>query len=277
MKGKTLYISDLDGTLLNRNAELSAYTSDALNLLSGKGVCISAATARTAATVSGIMKDTKLNYPVVLMNGVCTFDFNTKKYISVSYIDYETKKQAMNILGSYDLAGFWYAVEDNVLSTYYENTNSPGAVEFIEERSRKYGKVFTRVNAFTEDILDKNLLYFSLSDYENRLNPAAEKLRELDNLRMEYYRDIYKKDCFFLELCSGEASKHTAVDELRNSYGFEKIVGFGDNYNDIPLLEACDEFYAVENAVDALKEKATGIIGSNIDDGVAKWLLNNAE
>ena len=36
-----------------------------------------------------------------------------------------------------------------------------------------------------------------------------------------------------------------------------------------------DECYAINNAVDELKEIATGIIGSNNDDGVAKWLLQN--
>ena len=36
--------------------------------------------------------------------------------------------------------------------------------------------------------------------------------------------------------------------------------------------EISDESYAVENAVDELKKVATGIIGSNEADGVAKWL-----
>ena len=42
--------------------------------------------------------------------------------------------------------------------------------------------------------------------------------------------------------------------------------------NDIDMFELSDEAYAVENAVDELKEAATAVIGSNNDDGVAKWL-----
>ena len=38
-KNKTLYISDLDGTLLNRNAELSLYTKDTLNRMIADGLC----------------------------------------------------------------------------------------------------------------------------------------------------------------------------------------------------------------------------------------------
>lgn len=38
------------------------------------------------------------------------------------------------------------------------------------------------------------------------------------------------------------------------------------------MADAC---YAMDNAVDELKEIATGIIESNNDDGVANWLLQN--
>ena len=46
--------------------------------------------------------------------------------------------------------------------------------------------------------------------------------------------------------------------------------------NDLPMFEISDEAYAVANAVDELKAAATGIIESNEDDGVAKWLLRHA-
>ena len=47
---------------------------------------------------------------------------------------------------------------------------------------------------------------------------------------------------------------------------------FGDGKNDIDMLELADEAYAVANAVDELKAIATGVIRSNNDDGVARWL-----
>jgi hypothetical protein len=59
---------------------------------------------------------------------------------------------------------------------------------------------------------------------------------------------------------------------LKEKYGFERIVSFGDNLNDIPLFRASDECYAVANAKAELKEIATSVIESNVNDGVAKWL-----
>jgi len=42
--------------------------------------------------------------------------------------------------------------------------------------------------------------------------------------------------------------------------------------NDISMFQIADECYAVENAVDELKQIATDVIGSNEDNGVARWL-----
>ena len=52
----------------------------------------------------------------------------------------------------------------------------------------------------------------------------------------------------------------------------DRLVVFGDGKNDIDMFEIADEAYAVENAVSELKVVATGIIESNENDGVAKYL-----
>ena len=59
-------------------------------------------------------------------------------------------------------------------------------------------------------------------------------------------------------------------------WGCDRVVSFGDAVNDIPMFEISDECYAVENAVDELKEIASGVIACNEDDGVAEWLSQNA-
>lgn len=53
------------------------------------------------------------------------------------------------------------------------------------------------------------------------------------------------------------------------------MVSFGDAANDMDMFQISDEAYAVANASDALKQAATKIIGSNDEDGVAKWLTKD--
>ena len=72
-----------------------------------------------------------------------------------------------------------------------------------------------------------------------------------------------------------KATKANAILKLKEMLGFEKVVCFGDAINDIPMFEIADEAYAVENAVNELKSVATGVIPSNEEDGVARWLQEN--
>ena len=64
---------------------------------------------------------------------------------------------------------------------------------------------------------------------------------------------------------------------LKENYGFNKVVAFGDNLNDLPLFEASDEAYAVENAKEDVKKHATAVIGRNTEDAVAKYLAKVSE
>lgn len=69
------------------------------------------------------------------------------------------------------------------------------------------------------------------------------------------------------------ATKANAAKQLKDLLKCDRIVSFGDAVNDTALFDVSDEAYAVSNAAEILKERATGIIGSNDDDGVAKFLL----
>lgn len=273
---KTLYISDLDGTLLNENAEISNFTAKTLNSLIAKGMYFSIATARTNATVLQMLKDVNINAPVVLMNGVATFDISTGKYVNIESISEKGKKTLFDAIKTHINSGFVYSIDDEVLSAFYENTDSPNAVEFIREREQKYNKKFTKVDSFF-DCTDKNIVYYSIDDKKENLENAYNALRQCEDLRIEFYRDIYNTDHWYLEVCSANASKKNAVAALKRSFSFDRVISFGDNLNDLPMFELSDEAYAVMNAKDEVKQKATAIIGKNTDDGVARFLLEHSE
>lgn len=273
---KTLYISDLDGTLLTPEAQLSEYTIDALKLLIQKDVFFTVATARTSATVMRMFEKVPLRLPLILMNGVAIYDPVHHRYLKAQTLDTEAAKNLFSLLEAYQLTGFLFGLdENNRLLTYYENLDSPINAAFYKERAEQYGKAFTKVPQFM-DCLGKNLIYFSICEQESLLRPFYEQLKEDKRLHIEFYKDIYHPGHWYLEVCSFGASKRTAAEYLKEHLGFDRIIGFGDNLNDIPLFEACDACYAVENAKEELKTIATGVIPSNRQDGVAKWLLENA-
>ena len=271
---KTLYITDLDGTLLNESVEVSKESLDIINRLIKKGMEFSIATARTAASVTRILDKLQIQNPVVLMNGALVYDLHKKQYINIEIIDPNDVKTVMDVFLAEEVTGFAYSIKNHELQTYFEYLGSNAMKEFYEERVDKYQKRFTKVKSFY-DVLPNGIVYFCLLDERrDKLSLVYEKLKDT-GLDMAFYQDIYNEKLWYLEIYSHMASKFHAVNFVKNFIHADKVVGFGDNLNDIPLSRACDEFYAVDNAVSLLKERADGIIESNLNHGVAKFLQDN--
>ena len=91
------------------------------------------------------------------------------------------------------------------------------------------------------------------------------------NPEYDYVQSISDR---IFELYSKKNTKATGILTALKHLGIpvEQSYAFGDGKNDIDMFEIADEAYAVENAVSELKAVATGIIGSNENDGVAKYL-----
>ncbi|MBP1753896.1 MAG: hypothetical protein H6Q59_294 [Firmicutes bacterium] len=268
---KTLYISDLDGTLLQPDVKLSQNTIQILNRLIDQGMLFSVATARSIASVKPILKEVKVSVPVVLMNGVCIYDLQREKYIKVETLPKSGVDKLMEIIHDHQLKGFAYTIKDGVMSTYYEALSTPALKNFYQERVDLYQKRFTQIDDF-RSLSEEPLIYFSLLDQYDRLEPIYNKLAAIPELNCVFYKDNYSPDLWYLETYHKTASKYHGVQFLRSHLGLDHIVCFGDNRNDFPLFEASDHRIAVKNAVPELQTKADQIIGSNTEDGVALWL-----
>ena len=273
---KTLYITDLDGTLLQNDARLSEKTTAALQRFRKDGVAFTAATARTAATVRHILGEAPPTVPAILMTGACLYDVETRTYDNVRVIPPASRKTLIETLAKHGLDGFFYTVEDGHLATYYERAETPAALAFMRERIERYGKVFTKVDR-VEKLIELPLVCYSVAAPEEKVAPAAAALRCDGAVSVGSYRDTYLKDTFYLEVYEKSATKYHAACELRRRYGFDRIVGFGDNLNDLPLFDACDVCVAVANAAPAVLERADDVADSNEADGVVRWIEKDLE
>ena len=77
----------------------------------------------------------------------------------------------------------------------------------------------------------------------------------------------------------GQGMKAPVIVVFADDYGIGKyLITEGERLpnNDFELFEAADEGYAMANADPRLKARATAVIASNDEDGVARWLLENA-
>ncbi|NLP16755.1 MAG: HAD-IIB family hydrolase [Clostridiales bacterium] len=271
---KKLYISDLDGTLLSPDATLTKRSVSILNDLINQGLLFTVATARSIASVKYILKDLKLTLPLILMNGVCIYDPIVNDYVNVETFSKEDAQILISMIEENHLKGFLYTVKDGNLATYYEELVNRSLKDFYEERVNRYRKPFIQVDSFTT-LIDEPIIYFTLMDHKDSLEPLNQIVKELPNINSVFYKDNYFKDMWYLEIFSKKASKFHAVQFLRSYLAVDEIICFGDNQNDMALFDASDKCYAVENAIDVLKLRADGIIGSSTKDAVAIWLEQN--
>lgn len=271
---KRLYISDLDGTLLNSDQKVSEFTVEKINECISNGMQFSFATARTVASALQITRKININVPCILMNGVCMYDIAEGKYIKTEYLPAEKVAAIASVLDSSGQNGFMYKISDNKLLCEYTKLDNPEMREFYNVRRERYDKPFSKIDKFSKSC-DNDVIYFTLLDTFQKLSKIKDGIEKIGGIKYEFYSDIYSENVYYLEIFSGNASKLNGVNFLRKYGNFDEIIGFGDNLNDIPLFKAADVRFAVNNAKDELKAMADFIVPSNIENGPAKWLSEN--
>jgi len=272
---KTLYLTDLDGTLLNRDRAVSPFTEAAVRKLIGEGVCFSYATARSVHSAAKVLGDICPAVPVICFNGTFLCDHGTGEILSAESFSEARKAAIRRIIGEMDLSPMIYAIRDGAEKV----TRMPG-LEEENEGVRFYldsrpGDSRQRTALSSEDLYGGEVFHYTLIGEEAALRPAAEAFSALEGVAVVLFRELDRPE-WWCELMPEKGQKSHAALKLKKMLGCGRIVAFGDGVNDLALFEAADERYAVENAVPELKAAADGVIGSNEADGVARWLLENA-
>lgn len=265
---KTLYISDLDGTLLDFTPKTSEYTNNTINALCDKGLVFSYATARSLVTARQVTNGLVLNNPVIVHNGTFIVDSKSGEILHKNVFD---QKEAHDILSSLlknDISPVVFSLIDNEQKFSYirENANK-ATLDFLDKRT-----LDPRNRRCTEiaELYTGEIYYFTCIGDEEKLKVMYNKFK--DTHRCLYQLDMYQNE-YWLEIMPKNATKANAVKQLKAMLSCDKVVAFGDGINDIDMFEISDECYAVENATQELKAIASGIIQSNLENGVANQLL----
>ena len=267
-----LFVTDLDGTLLNSNKEVSIKSTEILNKLIDNGVNFTVATARTPATVVDLLQDVNLKLPAVLRKGVLLYDIKEEKYINIKEIGKDTVDKVFDVLNKFDKNAMVYGIRNNHLWVYHKEFEYSWEYNFYKERADRKQKTFLKVENYQECINESKIINFIVFDKYEKIKGIYEELKKIDEISVEYYEDIYEKGCYFLEAYSAEASKANGIKLLSDYIEHDKLICFGDNLNDIPMFELADECYATANAVERVKEISTDVIGSCDEDGVALFM-----
>lgn len=266
---KTLYVSDLDGTLLRNDERTSTFTNGVINGLTKRGMLFSYATARSLVTAKRATNGMIAQIPLIVYNGAFVIDNVTEDILIANYFD-ASVYAVLDDLCQNEVYPIVYAyIDGKEKFSFVPELCTAGMQKFLYSRK---GDMRTNAVNTVSDLKAGTPFYITCIDEAHKLKPLYEKYKS--SFHCVYQTDIYT-DEQWLEIMPLNASKANAIRQLKSVLECDKIVAFGDGKNDIDMFELADESYAVENAHEDLKKLATGMILSNEEDGVAQWLARN--
>lgn len=276
MSGTTLYVTDLDFTLLAPDARASAATVRGINELSARGTLITFATARSFGSASRATAGIRWRHPVVTYGGTIIADGTDGRPFDVAFIgDDVVQAICAATTADADLEPVFHTYESGVERIRWRPDHaSAGSSAFVDHRHGDPRLLPLR----SWRALEPGSTYYAVViGREAPIRALAASLAEVTrDCAVFVARDPYTADDWWLEIHSGAATKAHAVQWVARRLGAERIIAFGDSHNDVPLFEIADESFAVGNAVPELKARATGVLDGHDTDAVVRWLLTHA-
>lgn len=276
---ETLFISDMDGTLLDGDARLSETTVELLNRAIADGALFTVATARTPATVDPLLsriRDKRL--PAIVMTGAAFWDFTRREYINPKFISADTTRAIDAAFAEAGLFPFVYTLPDSRLLHVYHAGPSLNRAEqkFYDDRRAMPLKRFHLHESVPAGERASVVLYLAMGPIQQTV-PLARRLREETDVAVSDYRDTYNPDLGLIEVFAPGVSKAAAVKELAARLGSPETIVFGDNLNDIDMMNAADCAVAVANALPEVKAAADIVIGPNTASSVAAFIADTQQ
>ena len=273
MAEKILYVTDLDGTLLNRRDRVSPFSIRTINALVEKGLLFTYATARSLVSASVVTEGLSTNIPVIAYNGAFILQPSTGQVLSSEGFTGRERSRAREVLECCRIHPLVYSLINGVekVSRMPEYDND-GIRRYL---SMRQGDGRFRAVTSEDALYEGEVFYFTCIGEKKELQPVYDVFSGDSRYRCTLQQELYRPE-YWCEIMPALASKAHAIKKLKAMWNCTRVVSFGDAVNDIPMFEVSDECYAVANAADELKAAATGIIESNEEDGVAKWLAGNA-
>lgn len=264
----TLYISDLDGTLLNDEGRLSDYTKRTLNALIAHGLPFTVNTSRSPESARKVLQGLQLKLPAILMNGSCFYDFRKNRTVSLTPVPKVAASLCVKKLTEAGLSPFVFSLENGDTAVQLFGKQNAYTNKFINDRAGYYPNI-TENSSFK---MPSHIPYIVCVGNTNMCQLGAKAVFGINGISHSLFSSEDGSYCF-LEIYAEGAGKLNGAERFSKQYGFQKIVGFGDNLNDLEFIKNADIGIAVANAHKELFSAADEVIGKNSENSVADYLL----
>jgi len=250
-----IIIMDLDGTLLDKNKDVSSFSISILEKCKKNGIKLAFATARTENASKRIMNLIKPDF--LILNDGALIKNEENKIIHKKLLTSEVSDGIINICikNNQDITDICAETEYNFYRTFTE----------INDQDWNYGTNYDFSKPLSQEVYKISIETLNeklAMDIENQFNEC----KLIYNIGENWYRYTHK-----------EVGKMNGVEIISKELNIpiSEIIAFGDDYNDIEMVKNCGIGIAMENGLDKIKEVAKYICKSNNEEGVCKWIEEN--
>jgi Cof subfamily protein (haloacid dehalogenase superfamily) len=285
MKHIQVIVSDIDGTLLNDEKELTDVTRDTLIEAQEKGYKLILASGRNVAMVMPLAKQLRMDEfegMIIGSNGQQRFDFKDQEFSEEGILDSEiakeiysfSKRNQLQVLvehkGGFLIHTPWILLPVKIIILYLKTRHMLKRKQtepyqilsgFMMEPSMKVKSLRSPKQ------LDIEVTKMGVSQYKFLFRGKEKRLNELFKSRV----NLSKVTSFWYDVMPLGMSKAIGLEwaSKKLNIPLSEFIAFGDAHNDIEMINAVGLGYAVANAMEEVKESADYICASNNDNGIA--------
>lgn len=258
---------DLDGTLLNSEKQLTAYTREVLKKAIEQEVAVVVATGRPFSGVPDELKHFPGMRYALTANGARILDMQKQKVVYENLLSGEIAEKVIDILKRHHaiheffVDGVGYMNEDG-LKNVYAYFEDPHMAEYLQSTRIPVKDVKEKLQTMKCEVDKLQGIFRNQKDKEE----ALEELNTLSGIVVTAAMDNN------LEINKEGTNKGLGLLQLGKSLGIsrEEIMACGDGGNDVEMLKEVGFAVAMANGSDPVKKAADFVTVSNDEDGVAK-------
>lgn len=262
-----LICSDIDGTLLNKDRELSSRTIQAFKKLSHIPTVLISSRMPKAMTHLQAELDI-LSQPLIAYNGglILTYENDQPTTLLSIEITIEITQQILEFIQDMSIH----------MSLYHNDDWYVPAMDYWANREANNTKVQPTVANLKE--VCANWKAQGIGPHKIMcMGPEEEMQRLADWLSAQHGNNVhsYRSKPTYIEIASKQISKLSALSHLlahKYEMDLASVIAFGDNYNDVEMIGGVGCGVAVANAKDDVKAVANRHTLGNKEDGVAASL-----
>lgn len=261
---KHLIAIDLDGTLLTDQKTISDRSKHAIKKVREQGHVVMIATGRPFRASQIYYQELKLDTPIVNFNGAYVHHPTDESFgTHHSPFDLELAKDIINSLeNDFNVHNILAEIIDDVYIHVYDEK----IMEIVS-----MGNPMTQTGNLSETLPDDptSILIHPPEDEAERIrNELSKKFGPLIDHRK------WGAPWHVIEIVKTGINKAVGIQKVADFYDIpvENIITFGDEDNDLEMIEFAGTGVAMGNAIDAIKELSNQITKTNEEDGVARFL-----